>query len=248
MRGRSRGFENRIRIMVLGGVQKSSLIDYPGKISCVLFIAGCNFRCPYCHNPSLVIPRSVSRECAIGEEKIFRFLDSRRSLLDGVVLSGGEPTLHPDIVPFCEKIKQMGYPVKLDTNGSRPRVIDHLVREELVDYIAMDIKTLPKFYNSFFKTDCGPREILSSIQLIMECGKDYEFRTTCVRPMVDDRIIEGIALLIKGARLYALQKFVSKEVLQPEFFQGLDCGYSDEELFHFKSIAGKLVRECVVRC
>ena len=234
--------------MVFGGIQKSSLIDYPGKISCVLFVAGCNFRCPYCHNPSLVIPHSVSREWGIEEEKIFRFLDSRRSFLDGVVLSGGEPTLHPGIVPFCEKIKHMGYPVKLDTNGGRPGVIDHLIRKDLVDYIAMDIKTLPELYNAFFKTDCSPGELLSSIQLIMKCGKDHEFRTTCVRPMVDDRIIEGIARLIKGAHLYAIQKFVSKEVLRPEFCQGLDSGYSDEELFCFKSIAEKWVKECVVRC
>jgi pyruvate formate lyase activating enzyme len=235
-------------MMVLGGIQKNSLIDYPGKISCVLFTAGCNFRCPYCHNPSLVTPHTGVQKLEIQEDEIFSFLDNRRTLLEGVVLSGGEPTLWPDIVPFCEKVKQMGYPVKLDTNGSRPKVLDHLIRKDLVDYIAMDIKTLPEFYQDFFIIDCGPRDILSSIQLIMGCGKDHEFRTTCVKPIVNDRIIIGIARLIQGSHLYALQKFVSRDVLRPEFFQGSGSGHSAEELFHFKSIAEKWVEKCIVRC
>ena len=232
--------------MVLGGIQKNSLIDYPGKISCVIFMAGCNFQCPYCHNPSLVEPQEGTHKFEI--EEVFSFLDSRRTFLEGVVISGGEPTLQPDIVPFCERIKQMGYPVKLDTNGSRPKVLEHLIRNDLVDYIAMDIKTLPELYGAFFKTDCGSHEILSSIQLIMECGKDHEFRTTCVKPIINDRVIEGIARLIKGAHLYALQQFVSKDVLRPEFFRGPGSGHSVEELFHFGSIAEKWVRKCVVRC
>ena len=164
--------------MVIGGIQKNSLIDYPGKISCVIFVAGCNFQCPYCHNPSLIHSHLTTPGFEIEEEEVFRFLDSRRA---------------------------------------------------------------------FFKSDCGPHEILSSIQLIMECGKDHEFRTTCVKPIINDRAIEGIARLIKGSHLYALQKFISKDVLRPEFFRGPGSGHSVEELFHFGSIAEKWVRKCVVR-
>ena len=233
--------------MVIGGIQKNSLIDYPGKISCVIFTAGCNFRCPYCHNPSLVDLREGIPKVEIEEEEIFRFLDSRHAFLEGVVVSGGEPTLQPDIAPFCERIKQIGYSVKLDTNGSRPEVIKHLIQNDLVDYIAMDIKTLPGLYDTFFKTRCGPREILSSIHLIMGCGKDYEFRTTCVKPIISDRDIEGIARLIKGSHLYALQKFEPKAVLRPEFFRGPESAHSVEELFHFCSIAEKWVKRCIVR-
>jgi len=141
--------------MVLGGIQKNSLIDYPGKISCVIFVAGCNFRCPYCHNPSLVEPHEGTHKFEIEEEEVFSFLDSRRAFLEGVVVSGGEPTLQPDIVPFCDRIKQMGYPLKLDTNGSRPEVIEHLIRNDLVDDIAMDIKTLPNSTVPFSKVTVG---------------------------------------------------------------------------------------------
>ncbi len=235
--------------MVLGGIQKSSLIDYPGKISCVIFVAGCNFRCPYCHNPSLVEPHEGTHKFEIEEEEVFSFLYSRRAFLEGVVVSGGEPTIQLDIVPFCDRIKQMGYPLKLDTNGSRPEVIEHLIRNDLVDFIAMDIKTLPDCYQTFFKTDCGSNEILSSIQLIMKSGKDYEFRTTCVRPIVNAYIIEGIGRLIKGADRYVLQNFIHKEVLHPEFFRGLGpgSGYSSEDLLHFRSIVEPWVKGCSVR-
>jgi len=234
--------------MVIGGIQKNSLIDYPGKISCVLFTAGCNFQCPYCHNPSLIHSHLRAPQLEIEEEEVFSFLDSRRAFLEGVVVSGGEPTLQPDIVPFCERIKQMGYPLKLDTNGGRPKVLEHLIRNDLVDYMAMDIKTLPELYGAFFKSDCGPHEILSSIQLIMGCGKDHEFRTTCVKPIVNDRVIGGIARLIQGSNLYALQEFVSGEVLRPEFFRGSGSGHSVEELLHFSLIAEKWVKKCIVRC
>jgi pyruvate formate lyase activating enzyme len=136
--------------MLLGGLQKTSLIDYPGKLSCVLFFSGCNFDCPYCHNPQL------ARGCRVGfpstiETQLYRFLKRRRTVLDGVVLSGGEPTIQKDIYSACLRLKQMGYPVKLDTNGSRPQVLRRLLDEKLVDYIAMDIKTDPLNYSPVFK-------------------------------------------------------------------------------------------------
>ncbi|MBW1769313.1 MAG: anaerobic ribonucleoside-triphosphate reductase activating protein, partial [Deltaproteobacteria bacterium] len=138
--------------MLFGGLQKSSLIDYPGKLSCVLFLSGCNFDCPYCHNPGLVKGR-FSDHAQFEEKTVYDFLEKRRGFLDGVVVSGGEPTLQKDLVSLCEKLKEMGYPVKLDTNGSRPQVLRSLIDEGLVDYIAMDIKTDLLRYSSFIKND-----------------------------------------------------------------------------------------------
>ncbi|MBW1821111.1 MAG: anaerobic ribonucleoside-triphosphate reductase activating protein, partial [Deltaproteobacteria bacterium] len=153
--------------MVFGGLQKNSFIDYPGKISCVLFTSGCNFDCPYCHNPELV--NGCAKYSPFSTENgVYDFLYSRKAFLDGVVISGGEPTLQKDLVSICEKVKNMGYPVKLDTNGSRPLVIKQLLDNGLVDYIAMDIKTDPFNYSPLIKKDFKPDSIISSIRIIME--------------------------------------------------------------------------------
>ena len=170
--------------MVFGGLQKNSFIDYPGRISCVLFVSGCNFDCPYCHNPGLVKGGPMASPSLNGEA-VFEFLERRKRFLDGVVISGGEPTLQKGLVCLCEKIKKMGYPVKLDTNGSRPKTVKKLVDEGLVDYIAMDIKTDPLHYPRSIKKDSDPDSILSSIQIIMNSALPYEFRTTCVKPIVE---------------------------------------------------------------
>ena len=134
--------------MRIGGLQKNSLIDYPGKVSCVLFLSGCNFDCPYCHNPDLV-RGSLSCHPFLDEKAVYEFLKRRKRFLDGVVISGGEPTLNKNLFRLCEKIKQIGYPLKLDTNGSQPQVIKRLINEGLVDYIAMDIKTDPLHYSPY---------------------------------------------------------------------------------------------------
>jgi len=232
--------------MHIGGIQKSSLIDYPGKVSSVIFCSGCNFDCPYCHNPGLVTGQSNCPN-PIDTDAVYGFLDQRRNLLDGVVVSGGEPTLQPDLVDLCRKIKDFGFPVKLDTNGSRPQVLRQLIAEGLVDYIAMDLKTDPVLYRSFIKPDCRPDPILESIELIMESGIDYEFRTTCVKPIVTGRTIENILQLIQGARLYALQRFRNSEVLHPEFFRNGNCHYIDDEMAVLKALAEQTVAHCVIR-
>jgi len=183
----------------------------------------------------------------IDTDAVYGFLDQRRNFLDGVVVSGGEPTLQPDLVDLCRKIKDFGFPVKLDTNGSRPRVLRHLIAAGLVDYIAMDLKTDPVLYRSFIKPDCRPDPILESIDLIMESGIDYEFRTTCVKPIVTGRTIENILQLIQGARLYALQRFRNSEVLHPEFFQNGNCQYSDDEMAALQALAEQTVARCVIR-
>jgi len=232
--------------MNIGGIQKSSLIDYPGKVSSVIFCSGCNFDCPYCHNPALV-PGQAACPNELDTNAVYGFLDQRRNFLDGVVVSGGEPTLQPDLVDLCRKIKDFGLPVKLDTNGSRPRVLQHLIEADLVDYIAMDLKTDPVLYRSYIKSDCRPDPIVDSITLVMESGVDYEFRTTCVKPIVTFRTIENILHLIAGARLYALQRFRNGEVLHPEFFKNGQCEYSADEMLELKALAEQTVAECIIR-
>ena len=232
--------------MVLGGLQKNSFIDYPGRISSVLFLSGCNFDCPYCHNPALV-NGGRSTFPPVDAEKVFEFLESHRIFVDGVVLSGGEPTLHQDIVELCEKIKQLGYTVKLDTNGSRPHVIKRLAREGLVDYIAMDIKTDPYKYFPITKENHVPERILSSIGIIMESHLPHEFKTTCIKPLVNESVVETIAQLIEGSDLYALQRFRKTEVLHPEFFANRNYMIGEDELQHLKSIAAPWVKKCITR-
>jgi len=232
--------------MTFGGLEKNSLIDYPGKVSCVLFCSGCNFSCPYCHNPDLV-KMEGSGGAGPDAKKIDAFLKSRKGFLDGVVLSGGEPTIQKDIISLCKKIRSMGYSVKLDTNGSRPQILKHLVGEGLVDYIAMDIKTDPVQYSPLIKDNLNPGHILSSINTIMESDLSYEFRTTCVKPFVDPNVIEKISKIINGAMLYVLQRFRKNRVLRPDFFAKTDTYYVKDELAYLKSIAEARVDKCILR-
>jgi pyruvate formate lyase activating enzyme len=232
--------------MILGGLQKNSLIDYPGKVSCVCFFMGCNFDCPYCYNPDLV-RIDPTRLRPVEEAELCDFLEARKGFLDGVVISGGEPTLDGKLIPLCQRIKEIGYPVKLDTNGSRPEVIRVLIEQGLVDYIAMDIKTEPAKYPIFISKGLDPASLLSSIRLIMEWGGEYEFRTTCVRPIVDSRAIESIVRIIDGAKLYALQSFRGNEILHPEFFEGIRAGYDQDEMMALKSLAEPWVANSIVR-
>ena len=232
--------------MIFGGLQRNSLIDFPGKVSCVLFLSGCNFDCPYCHNPELVTGKVLCFP-PLDQSGVYQFLEQRKMLLDGVVISGGEPTLAEDLAPLCEKIKGMGYPVKLDTNGSRPQVIKHLINEGLLDYIAMDIKTAPSQYGRFVKRDDDSTGIRASIQIIMESSLPHEFRTTCVKPFVDRDIMESVAKSISGAKRYVLQRFNDTRILHPEFFKEVEPEYDMHELTFLQAIAEPWVKECIVR-
>lgn len=232
--------------MFIGGFQKNSLIDYPGKISAVLFLSGCNFDCPYCHNPDLARP---CREYPhiVNPEMIFAFLQQRKQFLDGVVISGGEPTLQKDLAGLCDRIKQMGYPVKMDTNGSRPRTLRELIKDGLVDYIAMDVKTNLSRYPSLIRQNCRPDDVRESIRLILSSGLPHEFKTTCIKPLVSRKIVEEIVRLIEGADLYALQRFQETETLHPSFFQNNDFRIDDREMAQFQSTAQSRVASCIIR-
>lgn len=229
--------------MRIAALNKNSFIDYPEKISCVVFLSGCNFKCPYCHNPELANGKSL---LALSEDLLFDFLESRKGFLDGVVISGGEPTLQKGLIYLCEKIKDIGYPVKLDTNGSRPEVIKKLIDKGLVDYIAMDIKTDMSNYSYLIKDRTISNNIALSMQIIKDSSIDYEFRSTCVKQLFNKNTIKNMKYLIKGAKLYMLQRFNSTNVLQPDFFTDSET-YRDNELLEMKLILDKIVNKCKIR-
>ena len=229
-----------------GGIQKSSLIDFPGRVSCVLFVMGCNFRCPYCHNPELVKPNG-SFPPTLDNSEINRFLETRKDLLDGVVISGGEPTLQPGLFSFCQQLKAMGYWVKLDTNGSRPDIIRELLKARVVDYIAMDIKSHPGNYSLFSPRKSISSSITESINLIMNHCTEYEFRTTCMKPIISKEVIKKIASGIRGAKLYALQKFRQEKVLDPDFFRQTQSVFTQPEMEQLRSVAENWVQHCIIR-
>ncbi|NPV04942.1 MAG: anaerobic ribonucleoside-triphosphate reductase activating protein [Syntrophaceae bacterium] len=219
--------------MKIGGFQKVSLIDYPGVISAVVFTQGCNFRCPFCHNPELVDPERFSDR--IPEAEILSFLERRKGRLDAVVITGGEPTLQGELIPFIIHLKAMGYRIKLDTNGALPDVLEELLGRALLDYVAMDIKAPLEKYGEVTRTAADTERIRRSIGLIMGSGIDYEFRTTAVRTLLAPADLEAIGHLIPGARRFVLQKFVPSKALDREYLGA--SSYSDAEL---RAIAEKL--------
>jgi pyruvate formate lyase activating enzyme len=231
----------------IGGFQKNSLIDFPGTVACVVFTTGCNFFCPYCHNPDLA-SGSVTGSKSLDAQEIFSFLASRKGLVDGVVISGGEPCMQPDLTDFILRIKHMGFAVKLDTNGSRPQVLAHLLDLSLVDYVAMDIKTAANLYPDIMKTSHRVDAIQESMDLIMAKAPAYEFRTTCVRPFITEEIMEKICRRIRGAQKYVLQKCSRNvQMLDPQFAREPARFFSDLEMQGLKAIAQKEVKTVIIR-
>ena len=181
------------------------------------------------------------------EQAAYDFLEKRKGFLEGVVISGGEPSLHPDVIRVCQTVRQMGYPIKLDTNGSRPDVLEKLISRGLLDYVAMDIKTVPEHYPQYIQKDCNTDALTSSIRLIKTSGLSHEFRTTCIRPLIDKHIVERICGLIQGADLYVLQRFRLSHVLDPDFFKENDYRVTENDLLEYRSIAEKWVTSCMIR-
>ena len=226
--------------MKIGGFQKNSLIDFPKTIACIIFTQGCNFSCPYCHNPDLVAGSNDGTGNLLDEAGIFDFLEKRKKYLEGVVITGGEPTLQMDLLPFCRKIKDMGYQLKLDSNGSRPKILERLFEESLIDFISMDIKTRLMDYPLVAPGKFDVSTIRDSIRLLMEKAPAYEFRTTCVRPFISREILNDIGEMVRGAKSYILQKCSQKvRVLDPTFLKKEEHFFTDDEMLEFKDIIGK---------
>lgn len=198
--------------MRIGAFQKTSLVDYPDRVAAVVYTQGCNMRCPFCHNPSMVLPECFER--AIPEAEIFSALLRRQDRLEAVVITGGEPTLQGDLVEFVGKIRSLGLLVKLDTNGTRPEVIQALLRDELLDYIAMDVKAPLPNYAQLTGRPVDAEAIRRSVWLIRNAGIPYEFRTTVVPGMHTVREIKTIAESLRGSERYVIQEFVSEGALQ----------------------------------
>jgi pyruvate formate lyase activating enzyme len=217
--------------MKIGGLRRVSLIDYPGLISATVFLQGCNFKCPYCHNPELVDPGLF--QPSIKENNIMEFLDSRKGKLDAVTICGGEPTIQDDLNPFIKQIKKMGFAVKLDTNGSQPKVINHLINEKLIDFIAMDIKAPLDKYKEVVKTNVNQDSIKESIKIILKATIPYEFRTTLVQSQLEENDILQIGKLITGASHYVLQNFVNMRTLDKKFQK--EKTFSEEKLQKIKN-------------
>lgn len=233
-------------LVLIGGLQKSSLIDYPEKISAIIFTQGCNFRCPYCHNPELIEgTENGEQETA---ESVFRFLKSRIGKLDGVVITGGEPTLHKDLPEFIKKIKDLGFALKLDTNGTNPQMLQELIDTNLIDYIAMDIKAPLDKYSEVVCASVDTKKIQQSIDILKNSNIDYEFRTTVVKSQLTRADFEKIGALLKerrSARKYYLQRFLPTKTLNRFFINR--STYSDEEFEDIKVILNKYLADVEVR-
>ncbi len=228
-------------MLKINGYQKLTLLDYPGHLACILFTQGCNFACPYCHNSELIQNTGLS---SVEQQEILQYLDKRKGILEGVVISGGEPLIHNDIVDLLRKIKTLGLKIKLDTNGTNPVLLKRIIDEKLVDYIAMDIKNSPDKY----ELTCGIShifigDIMQCIVLIQKSGIDHEFRTTVVDEFHTLQDIETILKMIGSTSKYYIQNFQNSEnVLNHNLHS-----FSDEKLNLLKDTLGQKYQNLVIR-
>lgn len=227
--------------MKIHGLQKMTLLDFPGKVACTVFLGGCDFRCPFCHNAELL---DGTAPAVMDDAELLRFLKGRQGLLDGVAITGGEPLLRKDLPELLRAIRDLGFAVKVDTNGNHPDALDGLLREGLVDYVAMDIKNSPEKYAltaGLDRLDLGP--IRRSVELLMGGPIPYEFRTTVVNELHEARDFEAIGQWIAGARAYFLQPFTDRDSVP---FEGLHAP-SREDLEKYASIASAYIPYTAIR-
>lgn len=230
--------------MLISWIQKTTLLDYPGKVATLLFTAWCNLRCKYCHNSEFVLPEKIKFiQDFIPEEIFFRFLKTKIWLLDGVVICWGEPTLQKNLKEFCKKIKNMWFLVKLDTNGQNPKILQELLSEKLLDYIAMDIKwDYENLEDLIWKYD--KQKYLESIEIIKNSSIDYEFRTTLIKNYHKQENFEKVVLQITWAKKYFLQNYRPGNTLEKEFYWE---SFTSNELLDFKNIAVKYIKDSKIR-
>lgn len=234
--------------MKLSGIQKLTLLDFPGKTACTVFTPGCNFRCGYCHNSEFVLPEKLAKiaHSFIPEEVFFNFLETRRGLLDGVCITGGEPTIHKDLINFIKEIKRRSFKVKLDTNGTNPEMLELLLQNNLLDYVAMDIKASPDKYVDVIGVDIDVELINHSKDLLMNSDIDHEFRTTALPYIHTLDEFKEILEWIKGAKKYYIQNFRgSATCLDPAFEHYRS--FTSDELEKIKDMAKDYVEFCDIR-
>lgn len=230
--------------MIIAGLQKTTLVDFPGKVAATVFTRGCSFRCPFCHNPELVLPEKFNP--ALSLDDFWSFLAKRQGKIEGVCITGGEPMMHHDIIDFMKKIKDSGFLVKLDTNGSFPDRLEQAIKEKAMDYIATDIKSPISRYREISRSLIPDLEkkVLRSIDLIMNSGIAYEFRTTFFKPLLSLDDIPAMGEMINGAERYYIQNFVRSKhndeslAMQP---------FSDSEITRVHTIMSQYVKEVRVR-
>lgn len=205
--------------MIISGIEKFTLLDFPGKVACIIFTGGCNFRCGFCHNPEFVLPEEIAKisHSFIPEKAVLNFLARRKGMLQGVVITGGEPTLMPDLEAFISKVREMGFAVKLDSNGNRPAIIRSLVESGLVEYVAMDFKTSLPDYRKLVGDWADEIALRESIDFIKGNGVEYEFRTTLVREVHTREILAAMRETLSGAKRLFLQPFRNEITLNPVF-------------------------------
>ncbi|MBN2880958.1 anaerobic ribonucleoside-triphosphate reductase activating protein [Candidatus Woesearchaeota archaeon] len=231
---------------MLKGLQKTSLVDYPGKMVSTVFFEGCNFRCPFCHNKTLVLPEHFTGD-VIEHDEVITHLKNNSKFLDGICITGGEPTLSKDLIEFAKKVKSEGFLVKLDTNGTNPKVLKQLIDDSLVDYIAMDIKGPYKNYNNITQSTVELDKVKESIDLIKNSNVDHEFRTTVLPSMHSSSDILETVKQLGGCKRFSLQQFRPNETLDEAYKK--ESSYSREELDNLKKeiLMNKYANECIVR-
>lgn len=231
--------------MQICGLQKLTLIDFPGCLAATVFLCGCNFRCPWCYSRGLVLPEEIKKQPEISEKELFSFLKERKRLLEGVVICGGEPTIHKELPGFVKKIKKLGYLVKLDTNGSSPKMIKKLIEDKLIDYVAMDVKLPKNKYPKIFKGGVKIENIEKSIKILKEGKIDYEFRTTVVPTILDKEDIIKIAYWLSSAQKYYLQNFRPEKTVDPKFEKIKP--YPDKYLLEIQKAVSPFFEVCGLR-
>ncbi len=225
--------------MNIQGFQKLTLLDFPGKVACTVFTGGCNFRCPFCHNGSLVLEPTIYSDAT---KDVFDYLSKRKGIVDGVCITGGEPLLQTDIESFMREVKDMGYALKLDTNGSFPSRLLKVIETGLIDYIAMDIKSSPEGYPLAVGTDVDMTAICQSVEIIRQSGVEHEFRTTAVKGIHTTEDFDKIGQWLAGSKHYYIQRFVDSGNL----IKGGEA-FSDDEMHGLLSIIKNYIPEAQLR-
>ena len=229
--------------MIIKGLQKLSLIDFSPYTCCVIFTAGCNFRCAFCSNRDLVL--NPEKLPTISHEEFYQFLRENKKWLDGVCICGGEPTIHKDLPEHIQKMRDLGYKVKLDTNGTNPAMVSQLITHKLIDYVAMDIKSPLHKYETVVQVPVDQDKIAQMVKLLLQNNVDYEFRTTAVPTLIDEKDFEEIGQWIAGAEKYFIQQFSNKSCLKRALEQ---LGpFSLEQLEKFKAIVQPYVKHVELR-